>query len=157
MSSNVLVCPKCRKLNNVQQSEFANSPQCSGCEQPLLRGVAIEADATLFNRFITHSTIPVVVKFWGPWSGKSQEMVDVVASLAQTFKQDVVFLKMNSEQEQVLANNYKLIDIPTFIMFKSGAEYRRIQGMISERDLHGWLERYLRIKRKKIVQYRSSV
>lgn len=157
MSVNVLVCPHCAETNNVLKIKLIERPTCCVCDELLLPNLPIEIDERLFHRFITYSTIPVVVNFWGPWSGKSQEMAGVVASLADTFKTDTLFLRINSEQEQVLANSYHLTDIPTFIIFKSGVEYHRIQGLISERDFHAWLERYLRVKRKKATHRPSSV
>ena len=84
-------------------------------------------------------------------------MSDTLALLADTFKQDAIFLRVNSEQEQVLANDYKLTDIPTFILFISGIEYHRLHGAISEHEFHKWVERYLRIKRKKAILRPSSI
>ena len=157
MSDHVVVCPHCHVLNNVVQSEFINRPTCVDCAELLLIKTPIEVDKQLFHRFITHSTRPVLVDFWGPWSGKSLEMAELFTSLAATFKQDAVFLRVNSQQEQVLANSYKLIDFPSFILFKSGSEYHRLQGLVSERDFHNWLERYLRVKRNKATHHPSSV
>ena len=98
-----------------------------------------------------------MVNFWGTWSVASHQMVTIEASLALTFGQDALFLRVNCEQEQVLCNSYNLVNVPTFIMFKSGEEYRRIHGLVSEREFHRWLERYLRVKRKKAVIMRSLV
>jgi thioredoxin 2 len=157
MSVNVFVCPYCGEADNLSKNEGINRSTCNVCDGLLLPKVPVDVNERIFKRFISHSTLPVVVNFWGAWSGKSQEMAEVVASLAHTFQTDAVFLRVNCEQEQVLANSYKLIDIPTFILFKSQAEYRRIQGALSERDFHAWLERYLRVKRKKATYHRSSV
>jgi len=157
MNDHVLVCPQCQVINHVSSNEFANVPVCNDCDALLLPKMPIEANEKLFNRFVTHSTLPVVVDFWGPWSGTSHEMAEVISSLANTFKSDALFLRVNSEQEQVLANDYKLLDIPTFILFISGLEYHRLHGSISKREFHSWLERYLRIKRKKAEHHPSSV
>jgi thioredoxin 2 len=157
MSDHVIVCAHCHSINRVEQNELINHPTCVDCAELLLSKSPIEADEALFNRFIINSTLPVIVNFWGAWSGKSLEMAEIFTSLADTFKQDAVFLRVNSQQEQVLANSYKLIDFPTFILFQSGAEYRRLQGAVSERDFHLWLERYLRVKRKKLIPHPSSV
>jgi len=157
MNVNVLVCPYCGEIHDVSKNEFFNNPACNVCDGLLLPKAPVDVNERVFKRFIAYSTLPVVGNFWGPWSGKSQEVAEVVASLADTFQTDAIFLRVNCEQEQVLANSYKLVDIPTFILFKSKVEYRRIQGALSERDFHAWLERYLRVKRKKATYHRSSV
>ncbi len=157
MNDHVLVCPHCSVVNHVSSEFFSNNPECSDCDALLLPQAPIEANEKLFHRFISHSTLPVVVDFWGPWSGISHEMAEVLSKLAVTFASDALFLRVNSEQEQVLANEYKLLDIPTFILFNSGLEYHRIHGSITENEFHRWLERYLRIKRKKGDNHPSSV
>ena len=157
MSVHILVCPSCHTVNNVLENSFLNNPICCTCNEKLLPGVPVEADEKLFNRFINNSTLPIMVTFWAPWSGRSHEMAEPIALCAMLFHQDAIFLRINSKQEQVLANHHKLIDIPTFILFKSGAEYHRMQGLIGESELHTWLERYLRVKRKKQPHHRSSV
>ncbi|PKG39496.1 thioredoxin family protein [Psychromonas sp. Urea-02u-13] len=157
MSDHILVCPNCSTVNDIEQSEFLNWPECCDCNTLLLSKVPIEVNEAAFKNFIMLSTLPVVVDFWGPWSGTSHEMADTLSSLANTFYQDAIFLRVNSEQEQVLANTYKLTDIPTFILFASGLEYHRLHGAISEPEFHRWLERYLRIKRKKAIPHPSSI
>ncbi|WP_022941891.1 thioredoxin domain-containing protein [Psychromonas hadalis] len=157
MSDHVLVCPHCLALNNLSQSELLNLPLCFECDSELLPQKPIEANKKCFIQYITHSTLPIVVDFWGTWSGSGYDMADTFVSLADTFKNDALFLRINSEQEQVLANDYKLLDIPTFIIFTSGLEYHRLHGVISEYEFHIWLERYLRIKRKKATHRPSSV
>ena len=157
MSEQQLVCPNCLHLNTIHESELMQSPLCCDCEGELLPHKPIEADEKLFNQFIKHSTLPVIVDFWGPWSGISHEMVGIFSSLAKIFKGDAIFLRVNSEEHQVLANSFKLLDIPTFILFTSSVEYHRIHGVVSEREFHAWLERYLRIKRKKIAPHSSSI
>ncbi|PKF60206.1 hypothetical protein CW745_16165 [Psychromonas sp. psych-6C06] len=157
MSDQIIVCTHCFAINDLQLSQGHDLSMCSQCEQPVLSDQPIDVDEELFNRFITHSSLPVLINFWGTWSGVSHEMATVIQSLSQTFQQDVVFLSIDSEQHQVLANHYKLVDIPTFILFKSGVEYRRVHGLITERKFHQWLERYLRIKRSKPNHRPSSV
>lgn len=150
MSEHIFVCPHCLALNNLSNNEFARHASCNICSAILLPESAIGVTEKSFTEFVTHSSLPVIVDFWGAWSGACHEMVDVFNSLSHTFREDALFLRVNSEQEQILANRFKLIDFPTFILFTSGREYHRIQGLVSEHEFHLWLERYLRVKRKKI-------
>lgn len=157
MRDYILVCPHCFAINDVVQRDFVDPLICRYCVRELLPGVPIDADEALFNCFITYSTLPIIVDFWGEWSGISHEMADFMFALAGIFKQDAIFLRINSEQQQVIANNYKLIDIPTFIIFKSGVECQRLNGFISEPEFHRCIERQLQIKRKGISRHPSSV
>ena len=148
MSMEILVCPSCLALNRVQKEQIIDHPKCDECKTALLPDSPIDADTMLFNRLKEHSTLPVVADFWGAWSGSSHEMAPVFANLSKSFKGDALFIKVNSEREQVLAGQLKLCAIPTFILFKEGKEYHRLTGNQLETRFHGWLERYLRVKRK---------
>ena len=157
MNDHIIVCSGCCTLTNATSAEFSKQLLCSDCTTPLLPEEPIEVTGKILQRFITHCTLPLLVEFWGTWSGVSHEMADTLNSLADTFKRDVLFLRLNSEQEQVFANQYNLTDIPTCILFVDGFEYHRLQGSVSEFEFHKWLERYLRIKRKKATHHPSSV
>ncbi len=148
----ILVCANCCALNHIAAEQIREDPQCARCEEcgaRLLPDSPIDADTALFKRFIAHSSLPVVVDFWGSWSGTSREMAQVFANLNHSFQGDALFLKVNSESEQVLAGELNLSAIPTFILFKEGKEYHRITGYHLQARFHDWLERYLRVKRQR--------
>ena len=123
MSMEILVCPSCLALNQLEKEHFIDHPKCTACHAELLPDIPIDADTALFNRLKEHSTLPIVADFWGAWSGSSHEMVSVFVRLSKRFKGDAVFIKVNSESEQVLAGQLKLCAIPTFILLKDGKEY----------------------------------
>lgn len=157
MSEHILVCPHCLALNKALENEPINLVSCHSCHRLLLPETSIEVTEKGFVQFVTHSTLPILVDFWGSWSVTCHEMVDVFNSLSHIFKGDAIFLRVNSEQEQILANRFKLTDFPTFILFSSGKEYHRIHGLINDHEFHLWLERYLRVKREKVVLLPPSV
>ena len=149
MAMEILVCPSCSALNHIAQELLSENPECAECKAALLSDIPIDADTELFNRFKEHSTLPIVADFWGAWADTSREMASVFVNLNRSFKGDAVFIKVNSESEQVLAAELKLCAIPTFILFKDGKEYHRLTGDQLEVRFHAWLERYLRVKKKK--------
>ena len=157
MRMEILVCPSCLTLNQLEKEHFIDHPKCAACHAELLSDIPIDADTALFNRLKEHSTLPIVADFWGAWSGSSHEMVAVFVRLSKRFKGDAVFIKVNSESEQVLAGQLKLCAIPTFILLKDGKEYHRLTGNQLETKFHAWLERYLRVKRKVETSAPSSV
>ena len=146
----ILVCPNCLALNHIAREQISEEPesvQCAECQARLLPDTPIDAETALFKRFIAHSSLPVVVDFWGSWSGTSREMAQVFVNLNESFKGDALFLKVNSESEQVLSAELNLAAIPTFILFKEGKEYHRLTGYHLQARFHEWLARYLRVKR----------
>lgn len=148
MSVEILVCPDCFAVNHIAKELVSENPECAECKAPLLPDIPIDADTLLFNRLIEHSTLPIVADFWGAWADTSREMASVFVNLNRSFKGDAVFIKINSESEQVLAGKLKICAIPTFILFKDAKEYRRLTGNQLEVRFHAWLGRYLKVNRK---------
>lgn len=157
MSSEILVCPSCLKPNSIEREQFPDFPKCAACNADLLSDIPIEADRKLFDSLNEFSTLPILADFWGPWSGSSHEMVSIFVKLSKRFKGDAIFIKVNSESEQVLAVQLNINVIPAFILFKDGKEYHRLTGDQTETGFHAWLERYLRVKRKVEINNPSSV
>ncbi len=148
MENEMLVCTHCFAVNQTAREHFLDAPLCTSCGAALLSDHPVDADLELFQHLIAGSSLPIVADFWGAWSQDCHEMVSVLITMSQTFKGDAVFIKVNSESEQVLAGQYDLCNVPTFILFKDGKEYHRLSGELTELEFKSWLERYLRVKRE---------
>ncbi len=149
MTSETLVCNQCLALNQVPNEQLIETITCSECNTVLLSNIPFEAETEYFNLLNESTTLPVVVDFWGSWSGGSHGVAEMFHVMAARFRGDANFIRVNCETEQVLANKLAIQSFPTVIIFRNGLEYHRLTGYINELQLHQWLERYLRVKRKK--------
>ncbi|MGH8688072.1 MAG: thioredoxin [Burkholderiales bacterium] len=76
----------------------------------------VELTKDNFEKVITESPI-VIVDFWAPWCGPCRGFAPIYEQAAETHA-DVVFGKINSDQEQELAGAFGIRSIPTLMVFR---------------------------------------
>ena len=59
----------------------------------------------------------VIIDFWAPWCGPCQSFKPVFESTAEKFP-DVVFAKVNTEEQQEIAAHFQIRSIPTLMVFR---------------------------------------
>jgi len=59
----------------------------------------------------------VIIDFWAPWCGPCKGFAPVYEKAAETHP-DVVFAKVNTDEQQELAGSFNIRSIPTLIVFR---------------------------------------
>lgn len=87
-----------------------------------------------FEEEVLNAKEPVLVDFWATWCGPCQTMGPVVDELAQELTY-VKVGKVNVDEQMVLAREYKVMSIPTFLVFKDGKVAERTLGVQEKSEL----------------------
>jgi thioredoxin 2 len=80
----------------------------------------------------------VLADFWAPWCGPCRSMAPHFERAAQALKDRVRLVKVNTEEAPALAQRYGIRAIPTLILFKNGAEAKRMSGAMDAGALERW-------------------
>ena len=88
-----------------------------------------------FQAEITKSDKPVLVDFYADWCNPCKMMAPTVAKLAEAYEGKVKVGKINVDEQAALAAKYKVMSIPTLIVFQKGEVYRKSVGVISEEEI----------------------
>lgn len=137
-----LVCPACEAINRVPTERLGDDPKCGKCGAPVLNSHPLELTQGNFDRYLGKDELPLVVDFWASWCGPCKMMAPVFAQVAAEMKTRFRFAKVNTEQEQGLAQRYNIRSIPTLALFRNAAEVDRVAGAMDAGNLRAWLARH---------------
>jgi thioredoxin 1 len=94
---------------------------------------------TTFQAEVLESETPVLVDFWAPWCGPCRVVAPVLEEMAGE-RDDLRVVKVNVDDNQQTAAQYGILAIPTLLLFRGGAEAKRIQGALPRKRLEAELE-----------------
>jgi thioredoxin 1 len=98
-----------------------------------------EVNDTNFQAEVLESETPVLVDFWAPWCGPCRVVAPVLEEIANE-RDDVRIVKLNVDDNQQTAAQFGILAIPTMVLFRNGAEAKRIQGAMPKKRLEAELE-----------------
>ena len=86
-----------------------------------------------FNERVQSSQI-VILDFWAPWCGPCKSFGPIYEKVSQQYP-DILFGKVNTEDEQELGGHFQIRSIPTIMVLKEGVVVFSQAGMIPEEAL----------------------
>ena len=136
-------CPKCGTANRIAYARLADEGRCGSCKTafpPLNSPVDVTSPAA-FSSLVAQSLLPVVVDFWAPWCGPCNMMAPEFAKAATQAAGEVVFAKVNTDEQQQIASQFGIQGIPAFALIKNGQVVAKTSGAQPATQLLDWIRR----------------
>lgn len=97
-----------------------------------------------FAQEVLQSSTPVLVDFWAVWCGPCQVMGPIIEELAHEVDPSKLKIgKMNVDENIETPGEYRVMSIPTMIVFQNGQVAETIVGSMPKADLVAKLSRFL--------------
>ncbi|ADL68766.1 thioredoxin [Thermoanaerobacterium thermosaccharolyticum] len=94
-----------------------------------------------FQEEVVNSNIPVLVDFWAEWCGPCRMVSPIIEELANDYEGKVKVGKINVDDENELAVQFKIMSIPTIALFKDGKMVDKIVGARPKSDFEDFINR----------------
>jgi thioredoxin 1 len=102
----------------------------------------VVSDAT-FQSEVLESDLPVLVDLWAPWCGPCRLVAPILDQLAAKYRDKVRIGKINVDEQPELAAKFRVMSIPTLILFKDGKPVQQMVGLRPAADLEDMLDRHI--------------
>lgn len=126
----ILVLAACNNKTENQEGNNANgiNNEAAQSEMPVA-SPDDEGQGEWIKQTTIMSAKPMVIDFYATWCGPCKELAPILDEIEKNHKGDVIFKRIDVDQEPELAQEFRVEAIPTLMFVTPKGEYQTIMGL----------------------------
>lgn len=112
----------------------------------MVGGKIIEINKDNFQQEVMQSSLPVLVDFWAPWCGPCRTVAPILEEISEVVIDKVKIAKLNVDDDGELASSFRIMSIPTMMLFVKGEMKEKIIGAKTKAEIEELLQKYIESK-----------
>ncbi len=85
----------------------------------------------------------LVVDCWAPWCGPCRTLSTTIDEMARDYEGEVVFGKLNTDENRGIATRFGIMSIPTLLFIKKGKLVDTVVGAVPREVIESKLRKYI--------------
>ena len=103
----------------------------------------VELKVSNFDEIIAEPGKPILVDFWASWCGPCRAVAPIIEELADEYAGKAIVGKVNVDEESGLSQKFRIMSIPTIMIFKDGLMVDKVVGARTKEEFEALLDKNL--------------
>jgi thioredoxin 1 len=100
-------------------------------------------DDSNFQQEVINSNMPVLVDFWAEWCMPCIMLAPAIEEIAKEYAGKIKVCKLNVDEAPDTASRYRIMSIPTIMVFKGGEVVDKAIGMMPKEALENFIKPHI--------------
>lgn len=107
--------------------------------------VDVTADTFMAEVIEKSKTVPVLLDFWADWCEPCKNLTPILQAIAEKNPETLVLAKVDTDKEQMLAQQMGVQSLPTVALLKDGQIVDNFMGVKPESEITAWIAQHVEL------------